>query len=235
MGTTEKFLKLRSTASTIKLGEWHNNFTAIKKFAVSNKVPLIAVWSNGDKCGHCINFETSAMHSTFKKWMQESKCAFWFGYYGDKSKEDTFEGTGFKWCYNNGKVTSYPFVRIYWKGPQGVVDVTQKGDDLTDGIQNAAKGAANLVSNLKKILKTYKPEEVTPEPPPEPEVSTKTRLNEALTVKQVNAVLDAIDANDGYCPCQPKSATTKCHCEDFLKNKKIGEPCICNLYVKQPK
>lgn len=62
----------------------------------------------------------------------------------------------------------------------------------------------------------------------------KIRLNEKLTVKKVNAVLDAIDANDGYCPCQAKSEDTKCHCRDFLENKKIGEPCICKVYVKQP-
>lgn len=62
----------------------------------------------------------------------------------------------------------------------------------------------------------------------------KTRLNEELTTKQVNAVLDAIDANDGYCPCQPRSATTKCNCSDFKKRKGIGEPCICKIYVKQP-
>lgn len=61
----------------------------------------------------------------------------------------------------------------------------------------------------------------------------KIRLNEKLTVKKVNAVLDAIDANDGYCPCQVMSEDTKCHCRDFLENKKIGEPCICKIYVKQ--
>lgn len=62
----------------------------------------------------------------------------------------------------------------------------------------------------------------------------KIRLNEKLTVKKVNAVLDAIDENGGYCPCQIQSEDTKCHCRDFLENKKIGEPCICKIYVKQP-
>lgn len=62
----------------------------------------------------------------------------------------------------------------------------------------------------------------------------KVRLNEVVSTKQVNSVLDAIDANGGYCPCQPKSRKTKCHCDDFRNNKQIGEPCICNIYVKQP-
>ena len=72
-----------------------------------------------------------------------------------------------------------------------------------------------------------------PEPIPEPEKEYVTRLNESLTTKQVNKILDAIDKNDGYCPCQPKGDGTKCHCEDYIKNKKIGEPCICKIYVKQ--
>ena len=50
----------------------------------------------------------------------------------------------------------------------------------------------------------------------------------------INLALDALDANDGYCPCQIQSEDTKCHCKDFLENKKIGEPCICKIYVKQP-
>ena len=63
----------------------------------------------------------------------------------------------------------------------------------------------------------------------------KVRLNEKLTVKKVNQILDAIDADGGYCPCQRQSPDTICHCKDFLENKKIGEPCICKIYVKQKK
>lgn len=61
----------------------------------------------------------------------------------------------------------------------------------------------------------------------------KVRFNTKVKVSQINKILDALDANKGYCPCQLKSKDTKCHCKDFLKNKKIGEPCICNIYVKQ--
>ena len=49
-----------------------------------------------------------------------------------------------------------------------------------------------------------------------------------------NKILDAIEKNGGYCPCQAgKSEDTKCHCKDFKENKKIGEPCICKIFVKQ--
>ena len=63
----------------------------------------------------------------------------------------------------------------------------------------------------------------------------KIRFSEDSSVAEINAVLDSIDACKGYCPCQKKSAGTKCHCLDFRKNKAIGEPCICGIYVKQPK
>lgn len=65
--------------------------------------------------------------------------------------------------------------------------------------------------------------------------SYKIRFNEAKTVKAVNAILDAIDANKGYCPCQVPSAATKCHCADFRNKKALGEPCICGIYVKMAK
>lgn len=44
----------------------------------------------------------------------------------------------------------------------------------------------------------------------------------------------AINANGGYCPCQVKSAATKCHCADF-RNKKVIKDIICDaLASAQP-
>ena len=63
----------------------------------------------------------------------------------------------------------------------------------------------------------------------------KIRFNPKTTVKTINKTLDAIDNAGGYCPCQVPSADTKCHCKDFLQNKKIGELCICGIYVKMAK
>ena len=63
----------------------------------------------------------------------------------------------------------------------------------------------------------------------------KIRFNQKTTVKTINKTLDAIDACGGYCPCQIKSADSKCHCKDFLEKKKLNEPCICGIYVKQAK
>lgn len=63
----------------------------------------------------------------------------------------------------------------------------------------------------------------------------KIRFNPETTVEDINSTLDAIDSLDGHCPCQVPSASTKCHCKDFLEKKKLNEPCICDIYVKQPK
>ena len=63
----------------------------------------------------------------------------------------------------------------------------------------------------------------------------KIRFNPKTTVKTINKTLDAIDANGGCCPCQIKSAATKCHCADFRNKKPLGEPCICGIYVKMPR
>jgi len=235
MSVTTNFLKLRSTDSTIKLNEWHNNFTACKNFAEANNVPLVAVWSNGDNCSHCTNLESYFLSDMYKDWMSTSQCVFWFGYCDDTNQEDKYLGTGFNWCYQKGKISQYPFVRIYWQ--PGGIDVTKPGAVLYGRGAKPSARPKVLVTNLTKILANYKSylAEATKMCNNVEQVDYKIRLNESLTVAKVNKILDAIDKNDGYCPCQPPSETSKCHCEDFIKNKKIGEPCICNIYVKQKK
>lgn len=235
MSVTDNMKKLRAAKSApVKLGQWHADFKTVKNFALGKKVPLLAVWSNGDSCGHCIAFEQCLMDSKFKTWAKTSGVAMWIGFGTDKSSEDKFEGAGFKFARKD-TLTAYPFVRLYWR--EGKVDLCKSGGKLTG---DTSKGAAKLVSAFKTALKNYCPDcEPTPTPAPEPAPEPtpsdkyKIRLNEKVTTAQVNKVLDAIDANDGYCPCQPKSDATKCHCKDFLENKKIGEPCICDIYVKQ--
>lgn len=140
---------LKSRVSKPTLGKWSSGFSACKKYALDNNIPFIAVWSNGDKCGHCVMFETAVTHKTFKTWMAESKCIFWFGYYGDTSKDDKFEGTGFTWV-RNGKLTTYPFVRVYWK--PGKVDTYKSGDDW---IGSKSSGYNTFINKLKSLLKSY--------------------------------------------------------------------------------
>lgn len=237
MGVTANIKKLRAAASTtVKLGQWHEDFNKVKKFADSKNVPLFAVWSNGDASGHCIAFEQCLLDNKFKTWQKTCECALWIGLGSDTSAADKRGGTGYNFAWGAKKALKlFPFVRLYWK--QGKVDICKTGDDWTGGTGNS-KGATKLVKALQAALKNYCPS-CEPQPTPEPEPASgngkyKVRLNEAMTVAQINTVLDAIDANDGYCPCQVgKTADTKCNCKDFKENKEIGEPCICKIYVKQ--
>lgn len=158
--TTTTFLKSRVSKPT--LNKWSSGFSAVKKFAESNDVPLIAVWSNGDACGHCINFEKSLMQSAFTTWQKTSKCVFWFGCSSDKTADDKYQGTGFNWT-RNSKLTLYPFVRVYWKS--GKVDVAKSGDSWTGG---TAKGGATFVKNLQSTLKNYKPDSAPANTTPDP-------------------------------------------------------------------
>ena len=229
--TTKEVMKSRiKSTSEVKVGQWCEDFPKAKKYADSYNIPLLAVWSNGDLCGHCVNFNKCILDKTFKNWQKDSGVVFWIGYGEDTYSPNRHGGEGYKFA-KNGTLTTYPFVRLYWKS--GKVNVAKSGNDW-DGA--SAKGAATLVKNLKNYLKKYDPSSCPgcdDDSQSGDTSSYKVRLNEALTVKNVNAILDAIDKNGGYCPCQAgKTADTKCNCKDFKENKKIGEPCICNLYVK---
>ena len=163
--------KERAAASApIKLGQWHADFTKVKKYSDTNNVPILAVWSNGDSCGHCIMFEQCLLDSKFKTWAKTSGVAMWIGFGTDKTAADKFEGTGFKFARKD-TLTMYPFVRLYWK--KGKVDFCKSGGKITG---DTAKGAAKLVTALKNALKNYKPASDTPAPtpPPQPEPTPAT-------------------------------------------------------------
>lgn len=164
--TTTTFLKSRVSKPTVN--KWSSGFTAVKNYAEKNNLPLIAVWTNGDACGLCVNFEKTLMKSEFLNWQKTSGCVFWFGCSNDKTADDKLQGTGFTWT-RNSKLTTYPFVRVYWK--KGKVDVAKSGNDWTGG---GTSGAAKFVKSLKSLLKDFcpncedepaKPEPTDPTPP----------------------------------------------------------------------
>jgi len=152
-GITATIVKSRSAKSDpVTLGKWHCNFSKCKDYAVKNKVPLIAVWSNGDACGHCVMFEESINSTVFKNWMKTSGCVFYFVYSGDGG-DGAVDSDVFHWIRGN-KNTSYPFVRIYW--PKGKVDIATVGDTI-DGKRDGATGGKNAVAYFKSKLSKYKP------------------------------------------------------------------------------
>lgn len=235
MGTTSDFVKLRST-KTPKVGEWNKDYaTALAKAKKEGKF-IVTAWSNGDACGYCVAAEKCMMTSTFKKWMAKQDAYFVFQYSGDKDKGKTLHD----WIYVKTGLKYYPGFRITLYDAKGNVlfDKTIEGNTLRNN-KTGTDGAKAMTSTLDKYFAAVPAIAPVPEPTPEPAPTSdgeyKVRLNESLTTAQVNKILDAIDKNDGHCPCQPAGDGTKCHCVDFVKNKKIGEPCICKIYVKQKK
>ena len=231
MGTTSDFVKLRSS-KTPKVGEWNIDYkTALAKAKGEYKF-IVTAWSNGDACGYCVNAEKCMLTATFKNWLAKQDAYFVFQYSGDKDKGKTLN----EWIYNKDtKLKYYPGFRVSLYDKNGKMDFDRaiEGNKLRNS-KTGAKGAEAMIENLEKMF-AQKPQKEDTEPTPPPTQEYKVRFNEKMTVKKVNAILDAIDKNDGYCPCQPKGDGTKCHCEDFRDNKGIGEPCICNLYVKVAK
>ena len=48
----------------------------------------------------------------------------------------------------------------------------------------------------------------------------------------VDKILDALDKNNGYCPCKlEKNNDTKCMCKEFREQKEGY--CDCGLYIKE--
>ena len=232
MGTTSDFVKLRST-KTPKVGEWNKDYAAALTKAKKEGKFIVTLWTNGDACGYCVAAEKCMLTSTFKKWMAKQDAYFVFQYSGDKDKGKTLHD----WIYSKTGLKYYPGFRVTLYDAKGkvVFDKAIEGNVLRIN-KTGATGAKVMTDTLDKYFKNKPAQtEPTPEPAQESTEEYKVRLNESLTTAQINKVLDAIDKADGYCPCQPKDKDTKCHCVDFVKNKKIGEPCICKIYVKQKK
>lgn len=232
MGTTADFAKLRST-KTPKVGEWNIDYkTALAKAKNEGKF-IVTLWSNGDACGYCVAAEKCLMQAAFTGWMKKQNAYFVFQHSGDKDKGQTVKD----WVYKGTGLKYYPGFRISLYDAKGKLVVDQSVDGNTArGKKTGANGAKAIVAYLEKVFaKAPAKPEPAPEPTPAP-VADKyaVRFNEKLTVAQINKVLDALDKNEGYCPCQVKYDGSKCHCEDFVKNKGFGEPCICKIFVKQP-
>lgn len=252
-----KFRKCSSCKDEIQAGFWYDCFTKVKTIATSKKIPLIAVWTNGDKCGFSTRLEKCFLDKDFIAWQKSSGCIFWLGTSNDTNKEDGYNGSGFKWIYQNGKITQYPFVRVYW--PDGKVDETMTGNTL-DGRLDPPKGTKEVLEHLQKLLKDWKPQaepspesvttplfpsddqekkEPEPAPAPEPKKTLKIRTNTEWSKEKIADFRKTIKDNGGYCPCQPQSEDSKCVCKLFRDVKPEDVPaegsvkCICGLYIKR--
>ena len=141
-----KSRKLSTKAADVRPGIWQARLSTAKSYATKNKIPLIAIWSNANKCSHCLRFESGLTNAYFVKWAKASGCVFVYAYYGDKA-----DGTKIKaWCMGSQKF--YPIVRIYW--PVGKVDIKPMGDDII-GTKTSTTAAKKQVSYLKKKLAKF--------------------------------------------------------------------------------
>jgi len=152
-GETSKLTKTRLAANKdVKLGVWHASLSKCRSYAAANGVPLIAVWSNGDLCGHCVMFESACNSSVFRTWMKNSGCVFMFVYSGDKDGKQG--GSVYNWCYKNQ--SRFPLIRIYWyKNGKKQIDEYTMGDTL-DGTKGETAGGKSVRDWLKKKLAKYK-------------------------------------------------------------------------------
>ncbi len=160
---TSTLVKSRLAASkAVVPGQWHASLSKCKAYAKSHGVPLIAVWSNGDKCGHCFNFEKACNNSTFKNWMKKSGCVFYFTWSGDSGGQQG--GTAYKFCDGGRGLSQFPFVRVYWYvNGKKKVDVSVTGDTV-DGGFGGSTGAKKAVAWLKKKTAGFSPTPVVVKP-----------------------------------------------------------------------
>ena len=143
-------------------GYWHAGLAKCQAYAKANNVPLIAVWSNGDVCGHCLNFESAVNHKTFVNWRKTSGCVFYFVHSGDKSGDAKCDNgaqkaAGYNFCDGGRHLSQFPFVRVvWWVNGKKKVDVAVTGDTV-DGGFGRGTGASKSVKWIKKQINGFKP------------------------------------------------------------------------------
>ena len=150
---TATLVSLRAKKGTaVTPGQWHAGLAETKAYAEKMGLPLVAVWSNGELCGHCQLFESAVNSEYFRKWMKASGLVFHFSYSGDPAPDGPEGGSTYYWCWQSGTLRSYPFVRLYW--PKGKVDKAYTGDSL-DGGYGAETGGKKVAVALAKVFADY--------------------------------------------------------------------------------
>ncbi len=125
---TDDLLAIRAgRTAAVTPGVWHSDLNKARDYAVANGLPLVAVWSNGEGCAHCVAFENCVMSAAFRHWMKDSGIVFYFGVRSDAyDGQEGYHGTSFFWCCNNRNTSmNWPYVRVYW--PKGGVDHVATG------------------------------------------------------------------------------------------------------------
>ena len=136
----------------VVLGKWHAGLKKCQNYAKAKNVPLVAVWSNGQKCGHCVSFASACNSKAFTTWMKKSGCVFFF-----VTSDDADSAVGKSFARGNNSVGVFPYVRVFWTvNGKKKVDICSNGD-YVDGAQRGETGGKKAVAWFTKKLKAYVP------------------------------------------------------------------------------
>lgn len=137
--TTDVMSIRDARSAAVRQGYFHADLNKARAYAEANGLPLLAIWSNGDYCAHCLAMEGGLYSSVFQSWMKTSGIVFYIGFCEDgphnynggtgptPDGQEGYHGTSFYWCrnYNVGASYNFPYVRFYW--PAGGVDQIYSG------------------------------------------------------------------------------------------------------------
>ncbi len=107
----------------VEPGVWNTNFSAAKKLADENGIPMIVFWAD-PSCGQCKKLETACATSTIINWQEAKKYVFVFGY-GKGG-----EGSTIKAFAKPPDSTRWPYCAVYWKG-KTLIRFTGRSSDPT--------------------------------------------------------------------------------------------------------
>ena len=142
-------------AGDLVTGQWYHGLDRVRAYAEEKGLPLVSVWSNSG-CDHCEKLEKNFLTKEFKKLMKDSGYLYCFTWSkdGDGAKRDDV----YMWNSQNLKITSFPFVRFYWKSIDGVggIDEVAIGDTV-DGAKVDGTATFNYIKNVFKNYVPYVP------------------------------------------------------------------------------
>lgn len=155
-------IKRHSTSGSgdVCLTTWHENVKRCKDFADANKLPLLAVWSNGQVCGHCVTFASAVASKAFRDFQGKYRIVWCYAESGDSGAAVGSEPC--RWCRGEkvqgwGRtktadlITGFPFVTFWWK--KAGFDFWYTGDKL-DGGKSGSTGGKNCVNFIKNKFKS---------------------------------------------------------------------------------
>ena len=127
---------------------------------------MIAVYSNGINCGHCITIDRAMTQKVFTDFQKKYKIVWCYMQYNDPGGESG--GDAHLWCRGDPVLTRkvqmkidriFPYFNFYWK--KAGLDVCISGTFLIRGKNPTSVGyegyAKNLIANIKsKFASAFK-------------------------------------------------------------------------------